>query len=323
MAFFGNLVPCFTGSSGLDVLQKLFEGSEGGPDRLLQRRCLAILAEQLCDASQLDLESARFAVQQILDGMFWPIRKAQGQGMQLFQECLDLTFDIADSKGIFVGCYDLITPALATSAIQSLLEVIDGSNQKSEMLQLLSREFSRKVDADHPCMSQPLTAWLEWSGNGSDVSSLPFLLYSAFRTDVGQRLLELDQVNGSYKVDVLEELRRETRKQQQDVNPYAAARRAARHHLLIEAVANRVALRQSTAAQARLISEDLGAGEDPANLLFFHALVGHAGSLAAAGKALEILLQMSGGSEGSPLWAWARALAKPEKGAGGQGLHLC
>ena len=310
--------------SGLDVLQKLLEE---GPDRRLQRRCLAILAE-LCGAGRLDLESARFALQQVLDGMFWPIKR-QGQAAQdtrLFQECLDLALDIADSQGIFAGCYELITPALAASAIQQLLEIIDSHpTRKSEMLQLLSREFSQKVRG-HPCASQPLTAitaWVEWSGDASGTSSLPFLLYSAFRTEVGRRLLELHDENGSYKVHAVEELHREQGLHHQDGAVFAAVRRAARHHLLIEAVADRVARRQMTAAEARRMLDYLGGASaedpDPASLLFFHSLVLHAGSMAAAGKALEVLLQTSGCGEGSVLRAWAAALAKPENAAAGPG----
>ena len=328
LAFFGNLIPCFMESQGLDLLQRLL--SEGGDERVLRRKCLALLAGQLCGADQLDLETARFALQQVLDGMFWPIRRSQGQGqvVNLFHDCLDLTLDIADSRGIFAKCYALITPALAASAIQQVLETIDAHpSKKSEMLQLLSREFSRRVDLGHPCAIQPLTVWLEWTGlaEGEVSSSLPFLLYAAFRTDVGRKLLELD------KADALEELQRERLKQHQEGNIFAYVRRAARHHLLIEAVADRVARRQiATASDARLLQEVLGGAgaggaedPDPASLLFFHSLVAHAGSMATAGRALETLVQMHGGAaEGSLLRAWAGALAKPETAAGGRCLHV-
>ena len=329
LAFFGNLVPCFMDhTDGLDAFKKLLEG--GSPDKTLKRQCLMILAEQ-CAALQLDWESARFALQQVLDGMFWPIRRSQEMQKEAFRECLDLTLDIADSHGLFFGCYEIVTPALAASALQQLLEVIDGhTSRKSEMLQILSQELSRKVGA-HPCAGLPLTAWVEWSGSVEDASgspsSLPFLLYAALRTDTGRKLLDLDQVNGSYRLDVLDELRREKGRQQNagDATVYAAVRRAARYHLLIEAVAEKVARGPITPAELSVLLDVVGCGSadepEPETLLFFHCLVTSAGSLAAAGRALERLLPRSG-REGTTLHAWAAALAKPENAAGGPNKTL-
>ena len=249
--------------------------------------------------------------------MLWPLRRFQGQVSQFFQDCLDLTLDIADSKGIFADCYDLITPALSASAIEQLLQAIHGQqSRKAEMMQLLSREFSQKVGR-HPCADLPLRAWVEWMGRapGDTASSLPFLLYSAFRTDVGRKLLELD------KVDALQELHREKTKQIQAGNAFALVRQAARYHLLVEAVADKVARRQTTPTEARQLLEEFGGGgeePDAATLLFIHSLVSRAGSMSAAGQALQLLLQISGvAGDGARLRAWAGALAKPEKAAGG------
>ena len=53
-------------------------------------------------------------------------------------------------------------------------------------------------------------------------------------------------------------------------------------------------------------------------MMFLHAMVYHAGSTAAAGKALQALLVRA--PQDSALHAWAKGLSKPERAAGGDKL---
>ena len=64
--------------------------------------------------------------------------------------------------------------------------------------------------------------------------------------------------------------------------------------------------------------EDLSHFSDgPELLLFFDALVRHGGAAAAAGRALKAALRTAGRKRWKELSAWADALEKPERGAGG------
>eukprot|EP00438_Fugacium_kawagutii_P000847 Skav222058 [mRNA] locus=scaffold707:21243:30377:- [translate_table: standard] len=54
-------------------------------------------------------------------------------------------------------------------------------------------------------------------------------------------------------------------------------------------------------------------------MMFLNALVHHAGSTAAAGKALQALLDRAGPMAESELHSWAKGLSKPERAAGGSG----
>lgn len=60
---------------------------------------------------------------------------------------------------------------------------------------MLSREFSRRIGDDHSCIHLPVVGWLDKAGEQIEESSLPYLLYHAFQSETGKRLLELDRGN--------------------------------------------------------------------------------------------------------------------------------
>lgn len=206
--------------------------------REMQNRCLARLATQLnrlgSGGAEVFFPTARAALQQILEDLLQPLRRESAQILELFRESVELILDIVDSRGIFASCYALVTPALGAAALQGLLEAVQQHRGKrSEMLQRFSQEFCQKV-GEHPCLHLPWNAWMEWTEeHDDDTSSLPWLLYYAWR-GAGTELLELDGLQP------LEELRRAAGASSAP-NVFTAVRRAVRQQQLLASVAESVA----------------------------------------------------------------------------------
>ena len=115
--------------------------------RQMQDRCLRSLATHL-EAAPDEFIMARFTLQQILDDLLGPLRRADSSEIvEIFYECANLVLDIVDSRGIFASCYAIVTPSLAASALQGLLEAV-GQHRgglQEKMLQRLSKEFCQKA----------------------------------------------------------------------------------------------------------------------------------------------------------------------------------
>jgi len=231
--------------------------------REMQDMCLKRLAVQLEHASENDLVTARSALQQILDDLLGPLRRVElSQIVEVFAECVELVLDIVDSRGIFGKCYGIVTPALGAAALEALLEAVvhRGKGGKGgEMLRRFSRAFCNKV-GEHPCIHHTLKGWMEWMDEQSDpdTSSLPYLLYYAWRKEMGSELLELASGHP------LDELRRD-RARPPSPNVFEAVRQASRQQHLINALAEDVARMKVRGAQVQKRLKVRLPGLDPFN----------------------------------------------------------
>ncbi|CAL1168896.1 unnamed protein product [Cladocopium goreaui] len=269
LSFFSDLIPCMMDHGGLSILSELLAESRTMDRREMQNRCLARLATQLnrlgSGGAEVFFPTARAALQQILEDLLpgkaerlQPLRRESAQILELFRdlaercESVELILDIVDSRGIFASCYALVTPALGAAALQGLLEAVQQHRGKrSEMLQRFSQEFCQKV-GEHPCLHLPWNAWMEWTEeHDDDTSSLPWLLYYAWR-GAGTELLELDGLQP------LEELRRAAGASSAP-NVFTAVRRAVRQQQLLASVAESVARKTLRTAEGQQLLLHLGA----------------------------------------------------------------
>ena len=323
LSFFSDLIPCLLLHPGGDRLFAQLLSQSRQCRRSLQRKCLETLASQLYGASEEQLSSARMALQRIVDDILWPLRHSSDDHVaQTFQESATLVLDIVDShKGLFGACYDVITPALGASAMQALLEVIhERQSTRPQFVQLLSKSFSDRVQGCSFEVELPLHVWIEWPQQDSQLitSSLPNLLYLALCTSVGRDLLNV----GEGALDDFHRNRVTHEGSSAEGISFASVRSVAHSHQLLDAVAANVSrLTLASTKAAQLVQDLRGFGhEAPEILLFFDALIRHAGSTASAGKALRILLE-GAGSKDEGFSKWAEALEKPERGTGGSELR--
>ncbi|CAK9070804.1 unnamed protein product [Durusdinium trenchii] len=333
LSFFSDLIPCLLLHPGGDriLCQLLSEDprSRGG----LQRKCLKTLASQLRDGFQPnsnDLQpnsdrstvicSARIALQHILEDILWPLRHARDDHVaRTFEDVVTFVLDIVDNHGLFAGCYDVVTPALGASAVQALLEVIQQKlDTHPQLIQLFSKSFSHRVQGCSSQVELPLSlhVWIEWPQHDRQMMStdLPNLLYLALCTPVGRELLKIAEgALARFHLD-----RASSSGTASGGISFPLVRSVAFSHLLLDEVAAIVANGQWTSEEAKNILQDLcSLGiNTPEMLLFFDALVSHAGSTAAAGRALRRLLDVRSPHSNAELSDWAGALEKPERGVG-------
>lgn len=177
--------------------------------------------------------------------IFWSLRRPQ---MEDFGKGIAFVLEIIDSNGIFKECYQLITPAFGMSAFEGLLEVAHQTGQEPK----LGQEFCKRVDAAN-FQQLPCSSWMAWQGDNGTPSSLPQLLYFAFRSTTGRKLLDLG--------NCLEQLRREAQRTSLPGNAYASVRAVARRHLLLEAAAAQ-AVRPLVARDGQVLLQLLGSWEE-------------------------------------------------------------
>ncbi|CAJ1439310.1 unnamed protein product [Effrenium voratum] len=247
LAFFSDLLPCLLPhSDGHRLLRGLADGLDSldsldRDHRSQQQQCLQGLARLAGHAAQ----DARLALQRILEDIFWSLRRPQ---MEDFGKGIAFVLEIIDSNGIFKECYQLITPAFGMSAFEGLLEVAHQTGQEPK----LGQEFCKRVGAAN-FQQLPCSSWMEWQGDNGTPSSLPHLLYFAFRSTTGRKLLDLG--------NCLEQLRREAQRTSLPGNAYASVRAVARRHLLLEAAAAQ-AVRPLVARDGQVLLQLLGSWEE-------------------------------------------------------------